>query len=409
MHVTATGEDKANSPGSSQETNMTSQQVQLCAGCDQQILDRYMLCINDVYWHENCLECCVCRCPLNDSCYSKENKLFCRGDYRRLFGAKCSTCKQDIAANELVMRALHHVYHLHCFKCDECGRSLEKGDEFGLKDDRLFCKDDFNGIKPEKDSISDSTQASDKSEPSPVSSDISCDTKSPKRPRTILTSAQRKAFKASFEMTPKPCRKVREELSRDTGLSVRVVQVWFQNQRAKLKKMAKKTNPNQIEENASKRGAKNKKKVKSRNKHGLELDDKKRSCRRDCTSLSDTPPHTPLTTPYSSNLQSFESMMSMNENFPQLPPPNLQPFYPTPPPNTGPNSNYSCLSPSDLPPPPYSISPASYHQSEPIMMENNRMHGIPHYGQELTAPFMDQTGHGRQTHMQMLSHALNSY
>ena len=76
----------------------------------------------------------------------------------RLFGAKCSTCKQDIAANELVMRALHHVYHLHCFKCDECGRSLEKGDEFGLKDDRLFCKDDFNGIKPEKDSISDSTQ-----------------------------------------------------------------------------------------------------------------------------------------------------------------------------------------------------------------------------------------------------------
>ena len=51
--------------------------------------------------------------------------------------------------------------------------------------------------------------ASDKSEPSPVSSDISCDTKSPKRPRTILTSAQRKAFKASFEMTPKPCRKVR--------------------------------------------------------------------------------------------------------------------------------------------------------------------------------------------------------
>ena len=30
---------------------------------------------------------------------------------------------------------------------------------------------------------------------------------------------------------------VREALAKDTGLSVRVVQVWFQNQRAKMKKM----------------------------------------------------------------------------------------------------------------------------------------------------------------------------
>jgi len=55
-----------------------------------------------------------------------------------------------------------------------------------------------------------------------------------KRPRTILTSQQRDDFKAAFEITPKPCRKVREQLSNDTGLSVRVVQVWFQNQRAKV-------------------------------------------------------------------------------------------------------------------------------------------------------------------------------
>ena len=30
----------------------------------------------------------------------------------------------------------------------------------------------------------------------------------PKRPRTILTAAQRRQFKASFEVSPKPCRKV---------------------------------------------------------------------------------------------------------------------------------------------------------------------------------------------------------
>lgn len=62
----------------------------------------------------------------------------------------------------------------------------------------------------------------------------------PKRPRTILTSVQRRQFKASFEVSPKPCRKVREALAKDTGLSVRVVQVWFQNQRAKMKKIQRK-------------------------------------------------------------------------------------------------------------------------------------------------------------------------
>lgn len=62
----------------------------------------------------------------------------------------------------------------------------------------------------------------------------------PKRPRTILTTQQRRAFKASFEVSPKPCRKVRETLAKDTGLSVRIVQVWFQNQRAKMKKIQKK-------------------------------------------------------------------------------------------------------------------------------------------------------------------------
>lgn len=42
-------------------------------------------------------------------------------------------------------------------------------------------------------------------------------------------------------MSPKPCRKVREALAKDTGLTVRVVQVWFQNQRAKMKKVQRKS------------------------------------------------------------------------------------------------------------------------------------------------------------------------
>lgn len=47
----------------------------------------------------------------------------------------------------------------------------------------------------------------------------------PKRPRTILTTQQRRAFKASFDISPKPCRKIREGLAKETGLSIRIVQV----------------------------------------------------------------------------------------------------------------------------------------------------------------------------------------
>lgn len=37
---------------------------------------------------------------------------------------------------------------------------------------------------------------------------------------------------------------MREALAKDTGLSVRVVQVWFQNQRAKMKKIQRKAKQN---------------------------------------------------------------------------------------------------------------------------------------------------------------------
>lgn len=63
----------------------------------------------------------------------------------------------------------------------------------------------------------------------PQTQSHSRDKKQPKRPRTILNAQQRKSFKIAFEKSPKPSRKVREQLARDTGLSVRVVQVWMQS------------------------------------------------------------------------------------------------------------------------------------------------------------------------------------
>ncbi|XP_065351369.1 LIM homeobox transcription factor 1-beta [Cloeon dipterum] len=209
-----------------------------CAACRRSICDRYIMRVADANYHERCLLCCACGSRLAHSCFTKDAKLYCRIDYDRLYAKKCLGCSEKVSPEELVMRALDSVFHLRCFVCVVCGGRLQKGDQFVIKQGQLFCRPDYEkevemlqgyapGEFPCDDLITTSARPHD-------------GRRGPKRPRTILTTQQRRAFKASFELSPKPCRKVRETLAKDTGLSVRIVQVWFQNQRAKMKKMQKK-------------------------------------------------------------------------------------------------------------------------------------------------------------------------
>ncbi|XP_062550884.1 LIM homeobox transcription factor 1-beta [Armigeres subalbatus] len=234
---------------------------EICEGCGQKIKDRYFMKLSpDQYWHEQCLLCCICHIQLNQSCFTKNTKLYCKDDYYRIYGLSplqqqqqqqnvsrdCYGCGERIASNEMVMRAKTLVYHLNCFLCYTCNRPLQKGEPFSLRAGKLICQHDL-----EKDMYSTlhtlhphHNQHSLYSEDDYLLEDglRSRDgRRGPKRPRTILTSVQRRQFKASFDVSPKPCRKVREALAKDTGLSVRVVQVWFQNQRAKMKKISRKS------------------------------------------------------------------------------------------------------------------------------------------------------------------------
>ncbi|KAF7461404.1 LIM homeobox transcription factor 1-alpha [Marmota monax] len=207
-----------------------------------------------------------------------------------LFAVKCGGCFEAIAPNEFVMRAQKSVYHLSCFCCCVCERQLQKGDEFVLKEGQLLCKGDYekerellslvspaasdSGKSDEEESLCKSAPGAGKG-----ASEDGKDHKRPKRPRTILTTQQRRAFKASFEVSSKPCRKgctgsalpptalhcrrfyrnngclfqVRETLAAETGLSVRVVQVWFQNQRAKMKKLARRQQQQQQDQQNTQR------------------------------------------------------------------------------------------------------------------------------------------------------------
>ncbi|XP_055965469.1 LIM homeobox transcription factor 1-alpha-like, partial [Sorex fumeus] len=115
----------------------------VCQGCERVISDRFLLRLNDSFWHEQCVQCASCKEPLQTTCFYRDKKVYCKYDYEKLFAVKCGGCFEAIAPSELVMRAQKSVYHLGCFCCCVCERQLRKGDEFVLKEGQLLCRGDY--------------------------------------------------------------------------------------------------------------------------------------------------------------------------------------------------------------------------------------------------------------------------
>ncbi|XP_067625423.1 LIM/homeobox protein Lhx3 isoform X2 [Eurosta solidaginis] len=195
-----------------------------CGGCHELILDRFILKVLERTWHAKCLQCSECHAQLNDKCFARNGQLFCKEDFFKRYGTKCSACDMGIPPTQVVRRAQDNVYHLQCFLCTICSRTLNTGDEFYLMEDRkLICKRDYEDAKAKG-----------------LYLDGSLDGDQPnKRPRTTITAKQLETLKTAYNNSPKPARHVREQLSQDTGLDMRVVQVWFQNRRAKEKRLKK--------------------------------------------------------------------------------------------------------------------------------------------------------------------------
>lgn len=48
------------------------------------------------------------------------------------------------------MRAKTKIYHKECFRCSACMRKLETGDQFALRHDGLFCRQDHDMLESGK-------------------------------------------------------------------------------------------------------------------------------------------------------------------------------------------------------------------------------------------------------------------
>lgn len=95
-------------------------------------------------WHESCLKCAECDCKLqeNSTCFVKNGKAYCKTDYTRLFMIKCNRCGDNINRNDLIMKSRSKIYHFECFCCNVCNKKLLPGDEYQIREEQLYCKED---------------------------------------------------------------------------------------------------------------------------------------------------------------------------------------------------------------------------------------------------------------------------
>ncbi|XP_018907775.2 insulin gene enhancer protein ISL-1 isoform X1 [Bemisia tabaci] len=247
------------------ELSQRNKRPSRCMGCGDQIYDQYILRVApDMEWHAKCLKCVECQQYLDENCtcFVREGKTYCKRDYVRLFGTKCDRCNLCFSKTDFVMRAKSKIYHIDCFRCSACERHLTPGDEFALREDGLFCKEDHevlekatngennnnstninnNSLHNNEGSNSDcsesgSSKGRDCLGRSGGSTKVSSDGK-PTRVRTVLNEKQLHTLRTCYSANPRPDALMKEQLVEMTGLNPRVIRVWFQNKRCKDKKRA---------------------------------------------------------------------------------------------------------------------------------------------------------------------------
>nr|XP_020478263.1 LIM/homeobox protein Awh-like [Monopterus albus] len=237
-------------------TAVSIQEPIVCAGCGEQVCDRFFLLAAGRVWHNVCLRCSHCQCELqtHPSLFWRDGNIYCQQDYSRMFGGgQCARCFQPIPASELVMRSGELTFHPQCFSCQECDVKLMPGTLYCMQGQNLYCQSHYHGDgsvplshdpQPTSNLIEAPNQVFGEGEESVSSPESQLDDRvmdgqthrRTKRIRTCFRSEQLRALESYFAQKHNPDGKDWTCLAHKTGLPKRVLQVWFQNARAKLRR-----------------------------------------------------------------------------------------------------------------------------------------------------------------------------
>ncbi|OAF69201.1 hypothetical protein A3Q56_03067 [Intoshia linei] len=215
--------------------------------------DEFVVCIKGRLFHKNCFNCRICKILLNSGdefTINSKGNILCH-NHSHLFDEEKIGYIQDNRSHSEGKFLLKFKYiHKEKYHTFERTSSLSRNSDVPKCEPHFKSKSKFDSLFDSKapdllnksltntfisDSIVDNDTEYDQTK---IDKKILKKSKSEKttRVRTVLNEKQLQMLRSCYITNPRPDALVKEQLVEMTGLTSRVIRVWFQNKRCKDKK-----------------------------------------------------------------------------------------------------------------------------------------------------------------------------